>query len=111
MTADPLAQWWVHAVTVERFAGPGPEGDTWAAPVPGVPCFVEDTRKLVRAANGSEVVSETTVYFPSAEADIPAGSKVTLTAPFDGRTATVLKCSRHDGGGLPTPDLLEVALQ
>jgi hypothetical protein len=107
---DPLASWWVHTVTVARFAGDGPEGDSWATPEAGVACFVSEKRALVRAPNGEQVVAETTVYFPRSTADIPPGSLVTIGAPFTARTTTVIATSRHDGGGLPTPDHLEVAL-
>jgi hypothetical protein len=41
----------------------------------------------------------------------PVGSRVTLDAgaPHE-RQATVITAARHDGGGLPTPDHLEVTL-
>ena len=107
---DPLASWWVHTVTVARYLGPGPEGDQYAAADTGVACFVSEKRSLVRAANGEQVVSETTVYFPRTTEDIPPESLVTIGAPFTARTTTVIASSRHDGGGLPTPDHLEVAL-
>jgi hypothetical protein len=107
---DPLAHWWVHTVTVARYTGAGPEGDEHATPVADVACFVSEKRSLVRAANGEQVVSETTVFFPKTEADIPPESLITIGAPFTARTTTVIASSRHDGGGLPTPDHLEVAL-
>ena len=110
MATDPLAQWWVHTVTVQRFAGAGAEGDTWDDPESAVLCFVSEKRQLVRAASGEQVVSETTVYFPKTVADIPPESLVTIGAPFVERVTTVITASRHDGGGLPTPDHLEVAL-
>jgi hypothetical protein len=41
----------------------------------------------------------------------PVGSRVTLYAGTEiERKATVLTAARHDGGGLPTPDHLEVTL-
>lgn len=111
MATDPLASWWVHKVTVQRFASAGPEADTYDAAVTDVPCFVSDKRRLVRAANGEQVVSETTVLFPKDVPNIPPDSLVTLPAAFGERTSSVITFSRHDGGGLPTPDHLEVALQ
>lgn len=110
MDVDPLAQWWVHTTDVQRFAGSGSEGDTWDAVAEGVPCFISDKRRLVRAGTGEQVVSETTVLYPKTTADIPVDSLITLPALFGGRTSTVLAVSRHDGGGLPTPDHLEVAI-
>lgn len=107
---DPLASWWVHTTDVARFAGDGPEGDSYDTTQTAVPCFVSEKRALVRAPNGEQVVAETTVYYPKTTADIPPGSLVTVGAPFTARTSTVLATSRHDGGGQPTPDHLEVAL-
>lgn len=110
MATDPLAQWWVHTVTVERFAGTGAEGDVYDTAEAGVRCFVSERRSLVRAANGEQVVSETTVLFPSTVADIPTESRVTIGPPFTARVGVVIASSRHDGGGLPTPDHVEVHL-
>lgn len=110
MAADPLADWWVHRVDVDRYAGAGPEGDAWAATETGVACFVEERNRLVLAANGEQTVSGTTIAFPSTVADIPAGSRITIGAPFTPRTAVVITTSRADGGGQDTPDHLEVAL-
>lgn len=110
MTADPLASWWVHTVSVERHSGNGPEGDTYTAPATE-PCFVSDKRRLVLAASGEQVVSETTVLFPKTTADIPVDSRITLPAPFGSRETRALSVSRHHGGGQPTPDHLEVAVQ
>lgn len=110
MAYDPLAQWWVHTVDVQRFTGAGPEGDTWDDVDEGLRCFISDKRRLVLAATGEQVISETTVLFPKTTPDIPVDSQITLPALFGGRTATVLSVSRHDGGGLPTPDHLEVAI-
>jgi hypothetical protein len=107
---DPLAQWWVHTTDVQRFTGAGPDGDTWDATDTALPCFISDKRRLVRASTGEQVVSETTVLYPKSTPDIPIDSLVTLPALFGGRTSNVLSVSRHDGGGLPTPDHLEVAL-
>ena len=109
MAYDPLAQWWVHTADVQRHAGNGAEGDTYDATVTER-CFISDKRRLVLAATGEQAVSETTVLFPKATPDIPVDSLITLPALFGGRTTRVLSVSRHDGGGLPTPDHLEVAV-
>lgn len=93
-----------HTVTVEALTGEGPFGPTFGDPVE-VRCFVDERRQFVRDNEGSEVVSSTTVYMPL-NTTCPVGSKVTA----NGRTATVLASSRRDGGGLPTPDHLEVNL-
>ncbi|NAE18077.1 hypothetical protein [Enterococcus hirae] len=107
--SDPLAPWWRHEVVLERLLGSGPYGDKWADPET-VHGAVDDRRRLVRDGTGSEVVSETTVLLSIVTADVPLGSRVTLPATFGERTSTVLSAARHDSGGLPTPDHLELAL-
>ena len=108
MSVDPLASWWRHQVSIARYEGVGAYGDKYATPVTylGV---VEDQRRLVRDADGEEVVSSSTVRLPIATPDVPLGSIVTLPG-FGGRMSTVLAVSRHDSGGQPTPDHLELAL-
>jgi hypothetical protein len=104
MAAIPM--WMLrHEVTVEPLTGEGPFGAI-LGPAVRVRCFADDKRRLVRDATGNEVTSSTTLYAPLDTA-APVGSRVTLP---DGRKATVLQALRRDGGGLPTPDHLEVAL-
>lgn len=95
----------VHTVIVEPFEGEGPFGKEYGAEVP-VRCFVDDKRRMVRNATGAEVVSESTFYAPLSTV-CPVESRVTV----NGRQTIVLSSSRRDGGGLPVPDHLEVALQ
>lgn len=109
MTPDPLAQWWVHPVIIARLLGKGAYGEKLAAPVT-VTGFVDDRRRMVRNGAGTEVMSETTVLLPISTPDVPLGSTVTLPAAFGHRESRVLSAARHDGGGLPTPDHLELAL-
>lgn len=106
---DPLTDWWQHDVTVERLTGAGAFGKTYAdaATLTG---FVDDTRKLVRDTGGQEVISSARVFLPAAIGDVPPGSRVTLPALFGGRTSLVITAARHDAGGQPTPNHLEVAL-
>lgn len=93
-----------HTVTVEPYVGQGAYGEVYG-PAVTVRCFVDDRRRLVRNSEGDEVVSESRLMCRLTE-DIPPESRVTL----NGRVTTVLATSRMDGGGLPTPDHLEVAL-
>jgi regulator of RNase E activity RraA len=98
-----------HTVTIEPFANEGPFGPTYG-PATTVRCFRDDKRRLVRAAKDSEVVSETTLYMRLSET-CPAGSRVTLDVGTSAeRVTTVITAARRDGGGLPTPDHLEVTL-
>lgn len=107
---DYLAAWWVHDLTVRRFTGYDAYGKRQYATAQTIKGFVNDTRRMVRNADGVEVVSETTVYLPAGTATIPVDSEVTLPATFGGRVTTVLAVSVHDGGGQPTPDHVELAL-
>jgi hypothetical protein len=94
-----------HQVIVEPFESNGPFGPEYGEQVVER-AFIDEKRKLVRDAEGAEVISETTVYM-RIDATCPAESRVTV----NGRTTIVITASRRDGGGLPTPDHLEVALQ
>lgn len=93
-----------QTITIEAYEGTGPFGDIYRTAAV-VRAIVDDTRRLIRAADGSEVVSETTVLVPLAT-DAPQGSRVTIAD----RTATVLRASRVDGQQLPVPSHLELAL-
>lgn len=95
-----------HQVTVEPYLGDGGYGPQWGDPV-SVRCFLEEKTRLVRAPDGREVTSSSTFYCRLDAVDAPPESKVTL--PGD-RPTTVIQQARHDGGGLPTPDHLEVQL-
>jgi hypothetical protein len=95
-----------HRVTVEPFLGNSATGPRYGPPVE-VRCFVEEKTRMVRAPSGEEVTSSSTFYaLPSAVC--PEKSRVTLPS---GRKATVIEAVRQDGGGLATPDHLEVRLQ
>lgn len=94
-----------HAATIEPYLGAGAHGPLYG-PAVEVRCFADDKRRRVRAANGDEVISETTVYCLLGT-NAPTGSRVTV----NGRASIVINALRRDGGGLPTPDHLEVILQ
>lgn len=93
-----------HTVTLEPYLGQSAAGPKYG-PAVTVACFVDDTRRLVRNELGDQVISETTLYCVL-DTDAPTKSKVTV----NGRQAWVIIAKRRDGGGLPTPDHLEVAL-
>ena len=92
---DPLADWWVHKVIVERKRGEGAYGPVFADPVQ-VPCFVDESQRLVRGADGAEIVSSTGVAFPAEVGPIPHGSRITLRPPHTERTALVVTVARAD---------------
>lgn len=110
MTADPLGAWFTHSMAVERFTGTGPYGDAYTAATTEL-AAVDDSTKLIRGADGSDVVSSTRIFLPSTTVYVPPGSRVTLPAIYGSRRTIVLAVSVHDGGGQPTPDHVELALQ
>lgn len=94
-----------HVVTVEPFEGNTSSGPKYGDPVE-VKCFVLEKTRMVRAPNGEEVTSSTTVY-TRLDVVCPTKSRVTLPS---GRKSTVIDAVRQDANGLPTPDHLEVQL-
>lgn len=110
--SNDFAEFMVHTITVRALTGSGGMGDTYADPVTFSPgtgdaVMVDDHRRLVRSASGSEVTSESTIYDTDlAHAPMYApGSEVTLPS---GRVATVITTAVRDSGGL-LPDHLEAA--
>ena len=97
-----------HSVTVAAYEGDSAYGPRYAAPVT-VRCFLEQKTRTVRNKEGQEVVSSGTFYarLDEAQAACPAESKVTLP---DGTETLIIAALPHGGGGLPTPDHLEVQL-
>lgn len=94
-----------HTVELEPHEGEGPFGPEYG-PAVTVACFVDDRLQKILNNEGEEIVARTVVYMPL-DTTCPPGSRVTV----NGRQAQVLAALRRDGGGLPTPDHLEVALQ
>lgn len=94
-----------HRITIEPY-----EGDSSKGPVYGPPqrvrCFVDEQTRAVRSPGGENVTSSSTAYTaPGVRA--PALSRVTLPS---GRQTTVIAALDRDGGGLPTPDHVEIQL-
>lgn len=98
-----LPEWlFRHEAIIEPFEGEGAYGPVHGSPLL-VRCLVDDERRLVRDAQGAETVSDTTIFFPPGTR-CPEGSRVTV----NGRVTTVITSFARDGGGLPTPDHVEV---
>ena len=99
-------------VVVQAYEGSGGMGDIYAASVDVGSCVVDDANRRIVAqtqdADGSEVVSSTTVFCPPSTV-APPGSLVTL--PWTGRTATVLATSVLDDHGLDLPEHVELSLE
>lgn len=84
-----------HTVQVRDLQAGGGMGDSYAAPRM-LRAEVKDEQQLVRAADGAEVVSSTTVKVPLPE-HITPGSLVTVWQGKSGeREAEVLAVARHE---------------
>lgn len=99
-----LARLLVHTATVEPYEGGGAYGDVYGDPFQ-LPCYYEGVRQLVRARDGSEVVSEGTLYANPTDSVTP-GSKVNIL----GRDTWVLSVSTFDDGGMTGLAHIAVAL-
>jgi hypothetical protein len=116
MSAHDLDEFFVHTASVETWKGAGSNGDVYAAPVT-VLCFADDARRLVRNANGEQIISETTLYTTNDNVALfVEKSRVTFLNDPDGdgivpsRTALVIKVNANDSGALDLPDHLAVTL-
>lgn len=112
---DRLARHWRHPLIVRRLEGSGAYGDVFGQPET-IHGAIDGKTRMVRGADGAEVVSSTTVGLPihvdgRPVAYIPPGSEVTLPASHGGRTTLVIDVQVADGGGLPTPDHIALALE
>jgi hypothetical protein len=110
VVTDPLAAFWVHEVTVEHYSGPGPEGPSYGTAYL-LPCFIDAKRRLVRSATGEQVASSVTVFAPPGAPLVPVGSRITLPGSHGGHQTRVITTSNADGGGLPTPDHVEISCE
>lgn len=93
----------VHSATIEPYEGSGAYGDQYGTPYE-LPCYHEGRRQFVRASDGTEAVSEGTLY--ANVADIPAGSRVQIL----NRETWVITVTTLDDGGLTGLAHIEVAL-
>lgn len=110
MKRDNLKRHWRHPVIVCRLIGSGARGDVFGQTEMHYGA-VDATTKMVRNAEGVEVVSSASVAFPSTVAFIPAGSEITLPSTHGGRTSRVIECQVADGGGMSTPDHIAVRIE
>lgn len=91
-----LSFFWIDSVSVQTYEGQDAAGPVLAAAV-NVPCFVDETSKLVRNKGGDQLVSASTVYADASQFPVFAEqSRVT----YDGQTSTVISCERLSSDGL-----------
>jgi hypothetical protein len=123
MSADDMADFYVHTAKVETFLSRGSNGNLYGPPVilspdstPPNGVFADDSRKLVRSKDGSQVVSETTLYTSPVNARLfKPGSRVTILNDADDDdlapiAAYVIKANSNTSGDLDLPDHVAVSL-
>lgn len=102
-----MADFYVHHVTIEPFQGAGAYGDVYGPPVV-VACFAEAKRRLVRAKDGQEVVSESTLYMDTADGALfVPDSRVTVGT----NVSYVITQNVNDAPGLDLPEHAAVTLK
>jgi hypothetical protein len=88
---DPF--WWPHKVRVRRLLQGGSRGPRLDDENPEIKAEVLDGARMVRTADGREVVSSSRVTVPI-DTDVPLGSEITVwPGRARERTATVLAVS------------------
>jgi hypothetical protein len=104
---DDISDFYVHTAQVETWEGAGAYGDVYAAPVT-VNCFAEDKIQLVRAKDGQQVVSGSTLYMAAPDGDLfVPDSRVTV----DGRVSYVITQNTNDAPGLDLPEHAAITLK
>lgn len=105
-----------HSCTILPWQGTSGDGaDVYGDPIAVSNCFIDESRTIARgnAANNApgDVVTSGTKIFAALSLDTSAilpGSRVTYASGPTTRTAFVSTVQRRDGGGLPTPDHVEI---
>lgn len=93
-------------VVIEPYQGKDAGGAAaYGAPVEVAPVWVDERRRIVRAAKGETLTVAVTVYAALAT-DCPTNSRVTLPS---GRQIIALHIARRDGGGFDVPEHVEIA--
>jgi hypothetical protein len=94
-----------HTLTVEPYVGNGAHGPVFG-PAVAVTGFLDQTERLVRASNGTEVVASST-FFCDLDTNIPVESRVTLP---DGKVHSVVQLGTFDTAGRSRLEHKEAAL-
>ncbi|CAN7241858.1 hypothetical protein LJR045_000983 [Microbacterium sp. LjRoot45] len=99
-----------HRVSVRDLVEDGGRGESWADPRE-LRAEVKDEQKLVRDANGREVVSSTEVKV-ALDAAVPIGSLVTVwSGTTSQREARVIAVGRSDNTGSGLDSFLRLSLE
>ena len=94
-----------HRILVEPYLGSDATGPLYG-PAVEVRCLRERRTRSVRTPTGRQVVAATVIR---CQLDEPVTAESRITD--GGRTVEVLGVATFDGGGLATPDHLEITVQ
>lgn len=98
----------VVPVKVTPSAGEGPYGSVPGTPV-SLRCFPQQEVKLVRAADGADVVSSARLWLMATRRN-RAACTIGADVELDGQHATIVAVAVHHPGAINLPQLLEVSL-
>jgi hypothetical protein len=110
MTSSELGDFWIHQVTVQTYQGITGSGVKSYVAGQTVDMFVEGKRRLVRALDGTQVISESTAYGDVGLAGLFVPQSL-VTLPGVATPTTVIAVNVNDSAGLDLPDHVAVALQ
>lgn len=96
-----------HTIGVRPYLGTTGNGPAHGRRVE-LPAFVDENRRTVSDGDGRAITSGSTVYV---QLDAPVAITPEARIDVRGQPAEVLRVRRRDGGGLPTPDHIEIALR
>jgi hypothetical protein len=97
-----------HTVTIERFAGDGAEGSTWATAVSAVSAYVEQKSKLIVDRRTSsptanqEIVASTFIVLLTADDVLPESYITVWAGTGRERRAQVVSSAYFDYRGAPS---------
>lgn len=94
-----------HRMHVEPYLGADATGPIYG-PAVQVRCLVEQRTRSVRTPTGRQVVASSVIR---CQVDEPVTAESRIT--YAGRVVEVLGVATFDGGGLSTPDHLEITVQ
>jgi hypothetical protein len=107
MSADDIAEFYVETATVEPFLGANNLGIDTFGPAQVIQCFADDSRRMVRNADGEQVISETTLYtYPSNAVYLVPNARVTIGSAV----SRVIKSNLNTSGALDLPDHVAAVL-
>lgn len=110
--SDLLAAMMLHELVLERYVGRGQyPGDAEYDDPEVLACYVDDGIRVIGTPEGEQIVSTARAALPATVGPVPLQSRVTLPPEFGNRVTTVVTCAVGNGGGLPTPDHVEIGVK